>query len=163
MAYRLWQARGRDVEDRHGVPFYGFVEITGGPSSDEYLFRHEFVPAADDAGTIRLVDSAFVQAMREGWVVMIDEVNTIRDVALLSINSCLDGRLSLYLPATGETVIAQAWVRVPARLQPGPGGRHRHSGCVALAVPRDARGHEQLARARAARRPQAARERGDGA
>ena len=45
--------------------------------------------------------------MREGWVVMIDEVNTIRDVALLSINSCLDGRLSLYLPATGETVLAQ--------------------------------------------------------
>jgi len=107
VAYRLWQARGRDVEDRHGVPFYGFVEITGGPSSDEYLFRHEFVPAAEDAGTVRLVDSGFVQAMREGWVVMIDEVNTIRDVALLSINSCLDGRLSLYLPATGETVIAR--------------------------------------------------------
>ena len=40
-------------------------------------------------------------------MVMIDEVNTIRDVALLSINSCLDGRLSLYLPATGETVIAR--------------------------------------------------------
>ena len=107
VAYRLWQARGREVENRHGVPFYGFVEISGGPSSDEYLFRHEFVPAADDAGTVRLVDSAFVQAMREGWVVMIDEVNTIRDVALLSINSCLDGRLSLYLPATGETVLAQ--------------------------------------------------------
>ena len=64
------------------------------------------MPAADDAGTVRLVDSAFVQAMREGWVVMIDEVNTIRDVALLSINACLDGRLILYLPATGETVIA---------------------------------------------------------
>ena len=107
VAYRLWRERGREVEDRHGMPFYGFVEISGGPSSDEYLFRHEFVPAADDAGTVRLVDSAFVRAMREGWVVMIDEVNTIRDVALLSINSCLDGRLSLYLPATGETVIAQ--------------------------------------------------------
>ena len=107
IAYRLWRDRGRYVEHRHGVPFYGFVEITGGPSSDEYLFRHEFVPAADDAGTVRLVDSAFVQAMREGWVVMIDEVNTIRDVALLSVNAAFDGRLSLYLPATGETVIAQ--------------------------------------------------------
>ncbi len=100
-------SRGRSVEDRHGVPFYGFVEISGGPSSDEYLFRHEFVPAADDAGSVRLVDSAFVTAMREGWVVMIDEVNTIRDVALLSVNAVFDGRLSLYLPATGETVIAQ--------------------------------------------------------
>ncbi len=29
------------------------------------------------------------------------------DVALLSINACLDGRLSLYLPATGEVVLAQ--------------------------------------------------------
>jgi nitric oxide reductase NorQ protein len=106
VAYRLWQTRGREVQCRHGVPFYGYVELAGGPSSDEYLFRHEFVPAADDAGTVRLVDSAFVQAMREGWVVMIDEVNTIRDVALLSINACLDGRLSLYLPATGETVLA---------------------------------------------------------
>ena len=107
VAYRLWQARGREVQCRHGVPFYGFVELAGGPSSDEYLFRHEFVPAADDAGSVRLVDSAFVQAMREGWVVMIDEVNTIRDVALLSINSCFDGRLSLYLPATGQTVTAR--------------------------------------------------------
>ena len=107
IAHRLWRNRRREVENRHGVPFYGFVEITGGPSSDEYLFRHEFVPATDDAGTVKLIDSAFVQAMREGWVVMIDEVNTIRDVALLSINSCLDGRLSLYLPATGETIIAR--------------------------------------------------------
>jgi hypothetical protein len=107
IAYRLWRSRGFDVRDRHGAPFYGFVERAGGPSSDEYLFRHEFVPAADDAGSVQLVDSAFVQAMREGWVVMIDEVNTIRDVALLSCNAVFDGRLSLYLPATGETVLAQ--------------------------------------------------------
>ena len=106
IALRLWRGRGREIENRHGAPFYGYVEVSGGPSSDEYLFRHEFVPAADDAGTVRLVDSAFLQAMREGWVVTIDEVNTIRDVALLSINACFDGRLSLYLPATGETVIA---------------------------------------------------------
>ena len=45
------ETRGREVQTRHGIPFYGFVEISGGPSSDEYLFRHEFVPAADDAGT----------------------------------------------------------------------------------------------------------------
>jgi hypothetical protein len=44
--------------------------------------------------------------MHEGWVVMIDEVNTARDVAPLSINATLDGRLTLYLPAIGETVVA---------------------------------------------------------
>src|SRR3954454_20166072 len=35
IAYRLWTDRGCRVEERHGAPFYGFVEITGGPSSDE--------------------------------------------------------------------------------------------------------------------------------
>ena len=68
---------------------------------------------------MRLVDSAFVQAMREGWVVMIDEVNTARDVALLSINATLDGRLALYLPATGETVIAQPGFAVLLAYNPG--------------------------------------------
>ena len=164
IAFRLWQQRGRGVELRNGVPFYGFVEISGGPSSDEYLFRHEFVPTADDAGSIRLIDSAFVQAMREGWVVMIDEVNTIRDVALLSINAVFDGRLSLYLPATGETVIASTRVRVPARLQPGAGRRcrDRHPRRVALTVPSHPGGDLQLGGARVPRRPPAAGGRGDG-
>jgi hypothetical protein len=40
-ALRLWQTRGREVQTRHGIAFYGFVEISGGPSSDEYLFRHD--------------------------------------------------------------------------------------------------------------------------
>ena len=66
-----------------------------------------------------LVDSAFVQAMREGWVVMIDEVNTARDVALLSINATLDGRLTLYLAATGETVVASPGFAVLLAYNPG--------------------------------------------
>ena len=36
IAYRLWTSRGRAVADRHGVPFYGFVELQPGPSSDEF-------------------------------------------------------------------------------------------------------------------------------
>jgi len=107
MAYRLWKERGMEVTERHGNPFYGLVEMQPGPSSDEYFFRYDFVPAADRGGDVRLVDSAFVEAMREGWLVMIDEVNTARDVCLLSINATLDGRLTLYLPATAETVVAQ--------------------------------------------------------
>lgn len=54
IAYRPWQDRGREVERRHGAR-YGFVEISGGLSSDECPCYHEFVPAAGDAGTIRLV------------------------------------------------------------------------------------------------------------
>ena len=90
-----------------------------GPSSDEYFFRHEFVPAAERGGDVRLVDSAFVEAMREGWLVMIDEANAARDVALLSINATLDGRLALYLPATAETVVAQPGFAVLLAYNPG--------------------------------------------
>ena len=74
--------RGHAVEDRRGAPFYGFVEMQPGPSSDEFFFRHEWVPVAGSGGQVSLVDSAFVQAMREGWVVMIDEVNTAIEVIL---------------------------------------------------------------------------------
>ena len=119
IAHRLWIGRGRAVEERHGVPFYGFVEMQPGPSSDEYFFRYDYVPLAGAGGQVTLVDSAFVEAMRNGWVVMIDEVNTARDVCLLSINATLDGRLALYLPATGETVIARPGFAVLLAYNPG--------------------------------------------
>jgi hypothetical protein len=119
IAYRLWTGRGRDVIERHGAPFYGFVELRPGPSSNEFFFRYDYVAVAGGGGQVALVDSAFVQAMREGWVVMIDEVNTARDVALLSINATLDGRLTLYLAATGETVVAQPGFAVILAHKPG--------------------------------------------
>ena len=79
---------------------------------------------------------------------MIDEVNTARDVALLSINATLDGRLSPLPGGDRRDRRRPARVRGPARLQPGAGRRDRHPRRVALAVPRDARGHEQLGGAR---------------
>lgn len=118
IAYELWTRRGNTVTERHGQPFYGFVEMQPGPSSDEFYFRYDYVPA-ESGGDIRLVDSSFVEAMRNGWVVMIDEVNTARDVALLSVNSCLDGRLTIHLPATGETVRAQPGFSVLLAYNPG--------------------------------------------
>jgi len=119
LAYRLWLQRGMKVQQRHGKMFYGLVEMQPGPSSDEYFFRYDFVPAADRGGDVRLVDSAFVEAMRRGWLVMIDEVNTARDVCLLSINGTLDGRLALYLPATAETVTAEPGFGVILAYNPG--------------------------------------------
>ena len=156
IAYRLWTERGRAVEDRRGAPFYGFVEMQPGPSSDEFFFRHEWVPVAGSGGQVSLVDSAFVQAMREGWVVMIDEVNTARDVCLLSINATLDGRLALYLLGDRRDRDRPARVRGHPGLQPGPGRRDRHPRRLALALPGDAGGHQPLGRAgRSSARPAA--------
>ena len=160
IAHRLWTRRGRAIETRHGEPFYGYAEMSGGPSSDEFTFRYEYVPDKDRPGDVRLIPAAFVEAMEHGWVVMIDEVNTIRDVALLSLNGTLDGRLSLYLPAEGRTVAATPG---PDRLQPRARRRQRHPRRLALAIPRHRRGHEQLAGAGQARRPGRAREGRDGA
>jgi len=56
IAYKLWLRRGRQIEVRHGRPFYGFVELQPGPSSDEFFFRYDYVPIADRAGEVRLVD-----------------------------------------------------------------------------------------------------------
>jgi hypothetical protein len=119
IAFRLWTRRGRAIETRHGEPFYGYAEMSGGPSSDEFTFRYEYVPDKDSPGDVRLIPAAFVEAMEHGWVVMIDEVNTIRDVALLSLNGTLDGRLSLYLPADGRTVAATPGFAVLIAYNPG--------------------------------------------
>lgn len=120
IAHHAWTDRQhKPIQTRHGQPFYGLVELSPGPSSDELFFRYEFVPDPDDAARINLVESTFVQAMRNGWMVVIDEVNVARDVALLSINATLDGRLTLHLPATGETVTAQPGFAVLLTYNPG--------------------------------------------
>jgi len=132
IAYKLWLDRGRKVETRNGEPFYGYLELQPGPSADDEYFRYAYVPDNNRAmvgghvsrsrprgsrytilggeqlsGTVSLVLSQFVEAMENGWMVMLDEVNVAREVALLSINGTLDGRLILHLPALGRTVKAQ--------------------------------------------------------
>jgi hypothetical protein len=44
IAYRLWAQRGRAVETRRVEPFYGFAEMSGGPSSDEFTRRYPSRP-----------------------------------------------------------------------------------------------------------------------
>jgi AAA domain (dynein-related subfamily) len=106
IAYTLWTRRGRRVETRCGAPFYGFVEVQLGPSADEHTLRQEYVPLEN--GQVKLVDTGFVDALRHGFLVVLDEVNVARDVALISINGALSAgnNFTLYLPSTGETVTA---------------------------------------------------------
>jgi hypothetical protein len=44
IAYRLWTQRGRAVETRRGEPFYGFAEMPGGLSLDEFPLRYPSRP-----------------------------------------------------------------------------------------------------------------------
>ena len=119
IAYRLWRNRGREVEERNGQPFYGLTEMQVGPASDEFTFRYDFVPAADDGGKVRLVHSALVTAMLAGELLMVDEVNCAPERALLSINPVCDGRLSLYLPSTGHTIVAKPGFALILAYNPG--------------------------------------------
>ena len=90
-----------------------------GPASDEFTFRYDFVPSADDGGKVKLVHSALVTAMLAGELVMVDEVNCAPERALLSINPVCDGRLSLYLPSTGQTIVAQPGFGLILAYNPG--------------------------------------------
>ena len=68
IAYRLWTGRGRQVTDRHGAPFYGFVELQPGPSSDEFFFRYDYVPVAGPAaGASWSTRRSCRRCARGGW------------------------------------------------------------------------------------------------
>ena len=95
------------------------------PGSDELFFRYDFVPAGERGGEVRLVDSAFVEAMRRGWLVMVDEVNTARDMACC--RSTGPRRPARAVSARdGRDGRRPARVRRAARVQPRAGRRHRH-------------------------------------
>lgn len=119
IALSSWQRQGKTIEERRGEPFYGLIELQPGASADEFYFRYDYVPDPEDSTRVKLVEAAFVEAMRNGWLVVIDEVNAARDVALLSLNGTLDGRLMLYLAATGETVVAKPGFGVILSYNPG--------------------------------------------
>lgn len=119
IAFTSWKQQRKKITKRHGEPFYGLIELQPGPSADEFYFRYDYVPDPDDATRVKLVEAAFVEAMRNGWLVAIDEVNAARDVALLSLNGTLDGRLILHLAATGETVVAKPGFGVILSYNPG--------------------------------------------
>jgi hypothetical protein len=111
IAYTLWMRRGRKVDTRHGAPFYGFTEVQLGPEADEHSVRQQYVPLKD--GTVKLVDSGIVTALREGGLVVLDEINAAREVALITLNPALaaGNNFTLYLPSTGESVTAHPWFR----------------------------------------------------
>ena len=84
IAYTLWMRRGLEVETRFGSPFYGFTEVQLGPEADEHSVRQQYVPLED--GTVKLVDSGIVSTLREGGLVVLDEINVAREVALITLN-----------------------------------------------------------------------------
>jgi len=111
IAYTLWIRRGRQVETRDGSPFYGFTEVQLGPEADEHSVRQQYVPLED--GGVKLVDSGIVSTLRDGGLVVLDEINVAREVALITLNPALaaGNNFTLYLPSTGESVTAHPWFR----------------------------------------------------
>ena len=111
IAYTLWTRRGLEVETRFGAPFYGFTEMQLGPEADEHSVRQQYVPLED--GGVKLVDSGIVITLREGGLVVLDEINVAREVALITLNPALaaGNNFTLYLPSTGESVTAHPMFR----------------------------------------------------
>ena len=160
IAYRLWTRRGRAVETRHGEPFYGYVEMSGGPSSDEFTFSYEYVP--DSRAPRRR--AAHPRRVRRGDAARLGgddrrgqhdpRRRAARPQRARSTAGCrctCPPRAAPSSPAPGFAVLIA--------YNPGLVGASRHPRRLALALPRHRRGHQQLAGARQARRRRAARRR----
>ena len=149
IAYRLWTGRGREVAERHGVPFYGFVELQPGPSSDEFFFRYDYVPVAGERRPGR-AGRLGVRAGDARGLGGDDRRGQHRPRRRAAVDQRHPRRTPHPVPRGDRRDRHRpARVRGPAGLQPGAGRRDRHPRRVALAVPRHARGHQQLGRARA--------------
>ena len=152
IAYRLWTGRGREVAERHGAPFYGFVELQPGPSSDEFFFRYDYVPVAGSGGQVA-ARRLGVRAGDARGVGGDDRRGQHRPRRRAALDQRHPRRPPQPVPGGDRRDRRRpARVRRAARLQPGARRRDRHPRRVALAIPRDARGDEQLGGARRARR-----------
>ena len=161
IAYRLWTGRGREVAERHGAPFYGFVELQPGPSSDEFFFRYDYVPVAGNGGQVR-AGRFRVRAGDARGVGGDDRRGQHRPRRRAALDQRHARRTPDPVPRRdGGHRGRAAGVRGAARLQPGAGRRDRYPRRLAFAVPGDARGHEQLGGARATRRASGAGRRGE--
>ena len=124
IAYKLWRERGREVEERHGRPFYGLTEMQVGPASDEFTFRYDFVPAADDGGKVKLVHSALVTAMRRGRA-RHGRRGQLRARAGVVVDQLRVRRPPLALPSVDRPDDrGAARIRSDTRVQPRCPGRH---------------------------------------
>ena len=140
IAHRLWtepRPRGRGPPRRAVLRLRR--DAAGGPSSDEFFFRYEYVPVAERRRRgPRSSTRRSCEAMREGWVVMIDEVNTDpRRRAAVAQRHARRPPVAVPARRPARPSIARPGFAVHARLQPGPGRRDRHPRRLALALPRD--------------------------
>ena len=158
IAYRLWTGRGRDGRrpPRRAVLRLR-RDAAGGPSSDEFFFRYDYVPSPAPAGRCP-ADRLGVRAGDARGLGGDDRRGQHRPRRRAAVDQRHPRRAARAVPAADRRDRRRpARLRGPARLQPGPRRRDRHPRRVALALPGDARGHEQLGGARAARRARGAR------
>lgn len=85
----------------------------------EALLGHKTIVQKDGYTVIEFVPGPVVQAMREGALLYIDEINMAKPETLPILNSVLDYRRTLTNPFTGEVEIASPGFRVIAAMNEG--------------------------------------------
>ena len=82
--------------------------------NEEHLFG-SFVPTGD--GKFEWKDGVVTKAVREGAILLIDEINA--RPAIFSLHALLDHRREIYIPVLGETIKAHPDFRVIATMNEG--------------------------------------------
>lgn len=97
-----------EIATRLNIPLYQLA------CSGKTRFQHLVGSRELVAGETRWVDGPLTRAMREGGILLMDEVTRMDAGEQMNLASVLDGRSSLTIPDTGEVVIPHARFRVAA-------------------------------------------------
>ena len=152
IAYRLWTGRGREVARPARRPVLRVRRAAAGPVVGRVLLPLRLRPGRRERRPSR-ARRLGVRAGDARGVGGDDRRGQHRPRRRAAVDQRHPRRTAQPLPGGDRRDRRrQARVRRPARLQPGARRRDRHPRRLALAVPGDARGHEQLGGACAARR-----------
>ncbi|KAF8827835.1 hypothetical protein HHX47_DHR4000508 [Lentinula edodes] len=82
------------------------------------LFGSDLPVDGGKAGEFAWKDGEFLRALREGWWVLLDEMNLAPQAVLEGLNAVLDHRGSVYIPELGRTFIKHPAFRIFAAQNP---------------------------------------------
>lgn len=100
-----------------------FVRINNHESTEVQEYLGHYV--TDESGKLRFVDGILVNAVRNGYWVVLDELNLAPTDVLEALNRLLDDNCELFIPDTQETIKPHSSLRIFATQNPAGiyGGR----------------------------------------
>lgn len=82
------------------------------------MFGADFPVEDGEAGEFAWRDGPFLQALRAGYWILLDELNLASQSVLEGLNACFDHRGEVYIPELGKTFLVQPGTKLFASQNP---------------------------------------------